>query len=155
MAPARKNQRNFWLWYFEPKPFETAGDCRLYRLVGVRAFKRYLPTSGDLVSRWRGISRIQRAQDGLDQALRRYERVTRSHEGRHIFGALSMLAISWWAITFHGKGEWPALIVANALINGYPIILQRYNRIRLQSALARLAALRDRGEAERPQVSAG
>ena len=138
--------RNFWLWNFEPKPFETPGDCRLYRLLVVRAFKRYLPTSGDLVSRWRGISRIQRAHGGLDQALRRYERITRSHEGRHIFGAASMLAISWWAITFHGKGEWPALLAANALINGYPIILQRYNRIRLQSALAHLAALRDRSK---------
>lgn len=146
MSPVRCDQRNFWLWYFEPKPFETAGDCRFYRLLGVRVFKRYLPTSGDLVSRWRGISRIQRAHGGLDQALRRYERVTRSHEGRHIFGAASMLAISWWAISFHGKGEWPALLAANALINGYPIILQRYNRIRLQSALAHLAALRDRSK---------
>ena len=115
--------RTFWLWYLEPKPFETAGHGRLYRLLGVRGFKRYLPTSGDLVSRWRGASRIQRAHGGLDQVLRRYERVTRSYEVRHIFGALSMLAISWWAITFHGKGQWPALIAANAVINGYPIIL--------------------------------
>ena len=76
----------FWHWYFEPKAFETAGDCRIYRLIGVRSFKRYLPTSGDLVSRWQGITRIQRAHCGLNQALLRYESVTRSHEARHILG---------------------------------------------------------------------
>lgn len=103
----------FWHWYFELKPFETAGNGRLSCLLGVRIFKRYLPTSGDLVSRWQGITRIQRAHGGIDQALRRYERVTRSYEGRHIFGALSMLALSWWSITFHDNGQWPALIAAN------------------------------------------
>jgi hypothetical protein len=142
-------------WYFEPKPFEKAADCRLYRLLGVRTFKRYLPTSGDLVSRWRGVSRICRADGGLAPALRRYERVTRSYEVRHIFGAFSMFAVSWWAIVFHGKGQWPALIVANVFINGYPILLQRYNRIRLQNALAHLAALHDCREAARPSAPAG
>jgi hypothetical protein len=146
---------SFWHWYFEPKAFEKAGNCRLYRLLGVRGFKRYLPTSGDLVSRWQGIARIQRAQGGLDQALRRWERVTRSYEARHIFGALSMLAISWWSITFHNKGQWPALIAANLLINGYPILLQRYNRVRLQSALAHFAALRDRPIADRQLFQRG
>jgi hypothetical protein len=145
----------FWLWYFDPKSFEKAGDCRLYRLLGVRSFKRYLPTSGDLVTRWQGITRIQRAHGGLDQALRRHERVTRSYEARHIFGALSMLAISWWSITFHDKGQWPALVAANVLINGYPIILQRYNRIRLQSALAHFASLRDRRKADWSLASDG
>jgi hypothetical protein len=135
---------SFWHWYFDPKPFETVGDCRLYRFLGIRLFKRYLPTSGDVVSRWQGISRIRRADGGLEHALRRYERVTRSYEARHIFGALSMFAISWWSITFHSKGEWSALLAANALINGYPIILQRYNRIRLQNTLARFSALRSR-----------
>lgn len=146
---------SFWLWYFKPKSFETAGDCRLYRLLGVRSFKRYLPTSGDLVTRWRGITRIKRTHGGLDQALRRYERVTRSYEARHMFGALSMFAISWWSITFHDNGQWPALIAANVLINGYPIMLQRYNRIRLQSALAQFAILRDRRKADWPLASAG
>ena len=136
----------FWSWYFQPKRFERAGDCRIYRLAGVRVFKRYVPTSGDLVSRWRGISRIHRADVGLLRALVRHERITRSYEVRHIFGALSMLAISWWAIAAHGKGNWIVLLAANALINGYPIILQRYNRIRLEAAMARLAA---RGSVQR------
>ncbi len=151
--------RAFWSWYFEPKRFERAGGCRIYRLAGVRIFKRYLPTSGDLVSRWRGISRIKRTDGGLRLAVVRYERITRSYEARHIFGALSMLAINWWAIAVHGKGSWIALLAANALINGYPMMIQRYNRVRLEAARARLEArgpVRQRGsrpDADSPESS--
>lgn len=113
-------------------------------MIGIRWFKRYLPTSGDLVTRWRGHARLRSAGVGLEQALRGCERATRTYEGRHIFGALSMLGTSWWAIALHGKGDWPTLLAGNLLINGYPIMLQRYNRIRLQGALAHLESLRDK-----------
>ena len=57
-----------------------------------------------------------------------------------MFGALSMLVLSWWSIELHGNGNWPVLLVANMLINGYPIMIQRYNRVRVQAALALLTA---------------
>jgi hypothetical protein len=47
-----------------------------------------------------------------------------------------MLALSWWSIARYGKGNWVVLLLANLLINGYPIMLQRYNRIRINRALA-------------------
>jgi hypothetical protein len=50
-----------------------------------------------------------------------------------------MLALSWWSIEVKGKGGWAALLVANLLINGYPIMLQRYNRVRLQAVASRLS----------------
>ena len=145
--------RTFSQWYFEPKRFEKTGNGLLYRRLGIRFFKRYLPTSGDIVSRWRGMARIRRSEGGLDQALRGYERVTRTHEARHIVGALSMLAISWWAIVLHDRGQWPALIIANVIINGYPIMLQRYNRIRLETAMARFVALRGDRKAKPQPIS--
>jgi hypothetical protein len=129
--------RTFWNWYFEPKAFETRGDGRLYRLVGIRFFKRYLPTSGDLVRRWRGRRRVPALRTDIAADLLRHEKRTRSYEARHLFGAASMLLVSWWSITFHGRGSWFVLIPANILINGYPILLQRYNRIRLRSVLER------------------
>lgn len=49
-----------------------------------------------------------------------------------------MLALTWWSVEVKGKGDWPALQIGNLLINGYPILLQRYNRVRLQAAMARL-----------------
>ena len=71
-------------------------------------------------------------------SLVRYERVTRQYEGRHIFGAVSMLALSWWSIEVLGKGDWLILIGANIVINGYPIMLQRYNRARLHAAVSQM-----------------
>jgi len=129
--------REFARWYFEPKAFETAGDRRLYRYLGIRLFKRYLPTSGDLVSRWRGVTRIARTPAGVTEALRRYERTTRSYEARHIVGGVLMLGISWWSTAIHGKGEWLPLLAFNAVINGYPIMPQRYDRTRLLAAISR------------------
>jgi len=131
---------SFWDRYFQPKPFEKVGEGRIYRLLGVRLYKRYVPSSGDLVSRWRGVTHIQRGRFGLEEALKGHVRFTRNYEARHIFGALAMLVLSWWSITFHGKGQWSVLIAANVLINGYPILLQRYNRVRLHLALDRLAS---------------
>lgn len=130
--------REFWSWYFQARRFERAGRGRIYRLLGIRLFKYYLPTSGDLVSRWRGVSRITRGEGGLHDRLIRFENFTRTYEARHLFGGLSMLAISGWSIAVHGKGNWWTLLAANALINGYPILLQRYNRIRVQAALENL-----------------
>ena len=129
---------DFWSWYFQPKGFETSGDGKVYRWLGIRYFKRYLPTSGDLVTRLRGKHRIGGGSDGMLASLVRYERVTRQYEGRHIFGAVSMLALSWWSIEVLGKGDWLILIGANIVINGYPIMLQRYNRARLHAAVSQM-----------------
>ena len=130
----------FWSWYFQPKALEVVGGIRLYRLLGIRFFKRYLPTSGDLVSRAFGVRRIHRARGQLKESLVRHEQFTRTYEGRHIFGAVSMLALSWWSISVHHRGNWLALLGANLLLNGYPIMLQRYNRIRVQAALRKLGS---------------
>jgi len=125
-------------WYFEPRRIEQAANGRVYVLLGVRLFKRHLPTRGDIVSRVRGRRRIVPIRPGLVSSLMPCEKQTRSWEARHIFGALSMLAITWWAIAVHGKGSWPVLLGANLLINGTPIMLHRYNRARLRCLLAHL-----------------
>lgn len=129
--------RRFWDWYFEPKTFEEANRGQIYRLIGIRFFKYYLPTSGDVVSRLRGHRHLD-LREGRDHGLRAYERRTRIYEGRHIFGGLSMLAISWWAIAARDRGNWAALLAANLFLNGYPILLQRYNRVRVFAALKHL-----------------
>ena len=134
-------------WYFEPRRIEQAANGRLYVLLGVRLFKRYLPTSGDLISRVRGRRRIAPIGPDLVSSLLQYEKQTKSWEARHIFGALSMLALTWWSIAVHGKGSWPVLLGANLLINGYPIMLQRYNRARLRSLLAHVKGRHPEGTA--------
>ena len=44
--------------YFRLRRIEYWRDATVYRLLGVPYFKRYVPTSGDLVSRWRGKRRL-------------------------------------------------------------------------------------------------
>jgi hypothetical protein len=138
---------SFARWYFEPMRIEQAANGRLYVLLGVRLYKRYLPTSGDLISRVRGRRRIAPIGPDLVSSLLQYEKQTKSWEARHVFGALSMLALTWWSIAVHGKGSWPVLLGANLLINGYPIMLQRYNRTRVRSLLARLTGRHSEGTA--------
>ena len=140
-------------WYFEPRAIEQAANGRLYVRLGVRLFKWYLPTSGDLVSRARGRRRIAPIGPDLVRSLVQHDKQTRSWEVRHIFGALSMLALTWWSISVHGKGSWPVLLGANLVINGYPILLQRYNRARLRSLLARLDR-RHQGRSDDPALTA-
>jgi Glycosyl-4,4'-diaponeurosporenoate acyltransferase len=131
-------------WYFRPRSIEARGGGQLYRLLGVRLYKHYLPTSGDLVSRLRGVRRLDPVAGGVAEALERYEMVTRSYEARHILGAVLMLGLSAWAVEIHHRGNWGALLLANLLVNGYPIMVQRYNRARLLGALPR-ARRRRRG----------
>jgi hypothetical protein len=114
------------------------GNGQIYRWLGIRFFKRYLPTSGDLVTRLRGKRRIGPYNRNASLELIRYDKVTRSYEARHLIGAVSMLLLSWWSIESYGKGNWLILIAGNMLINVYPIMLQRYNRVRLQTMLARI-----------------
>jgi len=134
--------KNYWerfcTWYFAPRSFEFWRGGRAYELVGIRAFKCYLPTSGDLVSRWRGKRWVCWIGRRTAESLSAHERRTRIWEARHIFGLASMLALTWWSIEVKGKGSWVALLVANLLINGYPIMLQRYNRARLNGLVWRL-----------------
>ncbi|MDZ4829247.1 MAG: hypothetical protein SGJ09_03495 [Phycisphaerae bacterium] len=66
----------------------------MYVLLGVRLFKRYLPTNGDLISRARSRRRIAPIGPDLVNSLLQYEKQTKSWEARHIFGALAMLAIT-------------------------------------------------------------
>lgn len=59
-----------------------------------------------------------------------------------------MLALTSWSIEVQGKGSWAELLVANLLINGYPIMLQRYNRVRLQAAVSRSSNRSEDGRRE-------
>lgn len=138
----------FCAWHFAPRSFERWHGGRAYELIGIRAFKHYLPTTGDLVSRWRGKRWISWLGRRTAENLCAHERRTRNWEARHIFGLISMLALTSWSIEVQGKGSWAELLVANLLINGYPIMLQRYNRVRLQAAVSRSSNRSEDGRRE-------
>jgi hypothetical protein len=125
------------LKYFRPKKFEYYHDRTIYDLIGIKIYKKYLPTTGDIVRRRRKIKQIDLTSAGRYEELYRYERKTRNYEWRHIIGAISFVALrflfdSELRVTWLDLTILPAM---NLYINIYPIFLQRYNRIRILKIL--------------------
>jgi hypothetical protein len=135
--------------WFRPKRFESE---RLYQRLGARALKRYVPTGGDLAMRW-----ARRRHPGfrlLDPAsvesLRRFERGTRVAEAVHLtsfvaFAALAARRFSTGSLTGMGFAVALAMILTFGL---WPVVLQRYNRIRVYRAIQ--AVRRSRRDAVLP-----
>lgn len=112
--------------YYEAKPFERTG--RVYECLGIRLFKK-LVRRGPLAifsptlrfPKEKTISALQ----GLENEMRKAE------TGHALIFVLMLLVVGYVAL----KGWLDAVawtLLFNTLINGYPIMLQRYNRIKLQ-----------------------
>ena len=121
------------LKYFRPKKIEYFRNKTIYDLIGIKIFKKYLPTTGDLARRRKKIKQIELTSSDRYKELYRYELKTRNYEWRHIIGAIIFVVIRFlfdselrftiWDLTL--------LPLMNLYINIYPIFLQRYNRIRI------------------------
>ena len=104
-------------FYFTPKFFEKSG--RIYELLGVRIFKKFLPTYGDYMLRLTGIRLIN---NGSTETLKDYETATKIFEMIHLVFCLLYICFS-------------VSILLNLMINIYPIMVQRYNRARIYKIL--------------------
>lgn len=125
------------LKYFKPKKFEYHHDSTIYELIGIKIYKKYLPTTGDLVRRRKNIKQIDLSNSNKFEELYRYEKKTRNYELRHIIGAIGFVVIrflfdSSFKLTLL---DFTILPIMNLYINIYPIFLQRYNRIRILKVL--------------------
>ena len=125
-------------WYFTSRPFELRGNGEIYRRLGAGLYKKYVPTSGDVITRWRGKKRLKVAQSGRRQALIDHELQTRKWEWRHL---LSALALQSWAvfagISLGAEHFWISTGI-NLVVNYYPIAVQRYNRARIVQCLGKM-----------------
>jgi hypothetical protein len=122
--------------YFKLRDFER--DSKIYEKVGIRTFKRYLPTTGDLM--WKHVWKKLGQEDWVKnetESLEDMELATQIFEAIHVV----LLVI----------GPIEAVILANianpelnilwgiiaSIANTYAIMLQRYNRARLQRTIKR------------------
>ena len=125
--------------YFKPKSFEKSG--RLYEALGVRGFQKlYFMTLGKLVEGLCG--QKPGLSDISDESLENYENFTRGLEMIHLplAAVCSPLVIRLFA---NGDYKLGAINLAiQALVNYYPIMLQRYNRARVYRILERRKARR-------------
>jgi hypothetical protein len=128
------NSDAFDVW-FRPKGFESE---RLYERLGALLLKCYVPTGGDLVMR-----RLRRHYPGRRwvtpsiQSLRRYERRTRLNESLHLIGfiAFAVLAAKKFASGSLTAFGLTVALILNLLLGLWPVVLQRYNRLRLYRAI--------------------
>jgi len=123
------------LSYFKPKTFEFYGGKSIYEWVGIKIYKKYLPTTGDIVRKRRNITQIKINNSDKYEELYKYERKTRNYEWRHLIGTilfiLLIIMLDWELTLF----DWIFLPILNLYVNIYPIFLQRYNRIRIIKVL--------------------
>ncbi|KKR78344.1 MAG: hypothetical protein UU23_C0001G0108 [Candidatus Curtissbacteria bacterium GW2011_GWA1_40_9] len=125
--------------YFAPKLWEKNGT--VYRWMGVRTFKRYIP-SGDAVIRMvrRGggshLGGFSLPEPTLD-AAKKYDRYTRIWETVHAAGLAAAVTRISMSLTDGAVDKHTFINVATGLVNLYPVMLQRYNRARIYGLLKR------------------
>ena len=129
------NFKQLILRYFSPKTFEFYRDRTIYDLIGIKIYKKYLPTTGDIVRQKRKITQIKISNTGKINELYKYERKTRNYEWRHVIGAIIFVGLTLMLYRKLTIFDWIFLPILNLYLNFYPIFLQRYNRIRIIKVL--------------------
>lgn len=133
--------------WFTPKRFESE---RLYRRLGARVLKRYVPTGGDLVMQWvRRRHPEQRWVDRSAGSLERFERRTRVNEAIHVVGSVggAVLILERARRGALTRRAMLAALAANVALGIWPVVLQRYNRLRVYRAIE---AIERRGRTRTP-----
>ena len=126
-------------WYLRLRPFELQGNGVIYTRLGTRIYKKFVPTSGDLVTRLRGIKRLNIVETGdRREALENYLNLTLKWEWRHLISAVFLQSWALLAGTFLGMEHFWISSTINIFVNFYPIIVQRFNRVRLVRIIAKL-----------------
>ncbi len=115
--------------YYEPKPFEQTGH--IYELVGIRLFKQ-LVRRGPLTI---FSPTLRLPKDKTAAALHNLDNEMRNAETGHVVILMVMLLLTGYPLLQGWFDTVAWMILFNILFNGYPIMLQRYNRIKLASLI--------------------
>jgi hypothetical protein len=123
--------------YYKLREFEKSG--RIYEMLGVRPFSRFV-TDGELINRFRRQAtpgfRLIHDRASARAFIARTHIAERGHLPWLIAGALSTV----WAVHVGWTGWATVLGVGNAVVNLWPILLQRYTRGRIERVLTARAA---------------
>jgi hypothetical protein len=128
-------QHRAWDVWFAPKRFESP---HLYERLGVLWIKRYVPTGGDYVRKKYGV-RVIDIKNTIESLLI-FEERTRVYESIHLVAFLAFLLFSIWQWASGrttGMGFVLACVVYVLLMLS-PVLLQRYNRLRVYEAIRRM-----------------
>ncbi|MDN3686351.1 hypothetical protein [Cyclobacterium jeungdonense] len=115
--------------YFDTKNWEAGGT--VYRWLGVHVFRRMLVWIG-----WEKLSRASNPVKKNRAALKKLEYQTRQSEFGHAIIFIIVLVFGIVVAFLYGVRQSFWLFFLNIILNLYPIVVQRYNRPRLQRVLA-------------------
>jgi hypothetical protein len=118
--------------YFTSKAFEQQG--KIYTLLGVLIYRKFL-----VCTHWEKLSQKANPVKKSLEALRKYEHATRVSEFGHTLIALVVLVFTVYVSMKYSAKEAVWLFLFNILLNIYPIMVQRYNRPRVQRVLQKAA----------------
>jgi hypothetical protein len=124
--------------YFRSRAWERAGAGDVYvRYFGIRAFKQWM-SHGNRMNAWlrRRIPGYRVVQPTRGAAAA-YAARTIGIEREHLAWGLAALAPLGYALAAGAYGFAVLLALVNAVTNGWPILLQRYNRVRAEHAAGR------------------
>jgi hypothetical protein len=122
--------------FFTPSALERWGNSAIYKALGVHLFKDLVPTGGKSLAKQMGKPLLSGSttEERLT-CLRAFERWTRGAETSHWIGFALQSAL---AATLLESGK-PLLallpLITTTVIDLYPIMLQRFNRIRLNDTI--------------------
>ena|SRR3989344_6845578 len=124
--------------WFDPKSFESE---RVYEALGVRTFKKYVPTSGDYVYRlvWKKyFNAPDHVKPGDLASLKEFLSGTKFNEAVHT-GLFALTSTVIGVQMAEGNMNGATFMAAvNTLVNVYPIMVQRYNRLRTNRNISKM-----------------
>jgi hypothetical protein len=114
--------------YYNEKKWEKKG--KIYELIGINIFRKLLVLSG-----WEKLNRKSNPIEKSTAALVNLHYQTKKSEFGHLIIWYIVLGFTLFVAFQFGVLSSIWLFVLNILLNLYPILLQRYNRPRIQRAI--------------------
>jgi hypothetical protein len=117
--------------YYAPRPFETSG--RIYELLGIRLFKAAVRRGPLAIFS----PTLRFPKERTVEGIRWLQAEMRTAEAGHLL-VLALVAVPAVALALAGEAAAAGWLILFAIpINIYPIMLQRYNRIKLEELVVR------------------
>jgi len=104
---------------------------RIYDLLGVQCFRLFL-----LATLWRSKANQKKYFNGTKQGLKNFMYQTRQSEFGHFGAGIVTLGVAIYLLVLGHVYISIVMTLINIIGNGYPVILQRTHRIRIEGILA-------------------
>ncbi|CAG5074732.1 hypothetical protein DYBT9623_05420 [Dyadobacter sp. CECT 9623] len=114
--------------YFTDRTWERKG--KIYESVGVNLYRKLLVWTG-----WEKLNKKANPIEKNNAALTHLHYQTKKSELGHLIILIIVLGLNIFVAFKYGVRESLSLLVLNILLNLYPILLQRYNRPRIERAM--------------------